>query len=469
MVDPKESHLAAVKQIFRYLKGTADLGLWYPKDTGFELTTYSDAYHAWCMLDRKSTSGHIQFLGDKLVSWASKKQLCVSTSTAEAEYVAAASCCSQILWTRTQLQDYGFKFDKIPIYCDSKSAIAISTNPVQNTKTKHIDVSHTVASSTVVSTERLSGSGVRLPDFVSKHHLDGALKAVESQLLEKFFEEIVGVKRVMKGKDPLLSQAPTDQTDVDLTGLLRAQQPPVSQAVPQSQAEISSKRHDHDSDHDHEGEKSKRQRTSGGFEHQIESIDLESDNEDASQTQNHNDSQRQECMEIVLYVDPNAEPMILVGKGRRDGEISDFSDDENDQGETTKEVDEVGQGENILDGVFGDINIEALNVLYVSDSPEDIHISPLRDEILEVSDVVSIPVSVPASQEIYVSLPQASMLVQSDILTFEEGPPMSNTDEPSVPNVSEANARFYRNALRMPFLEEDKKIAKKKHYGVYIH
>ncbi|KAI3715475.1 hypothetical protein L6452_22458 [Arctium lappa] len=137
---PKESHLAAVRRIFRYLKGTADLGLWYPKDIGFQLTAYSDADHAGCMLDRKSTSGHVQFLGDKLVSWASKKQLCVSTSTAEAEYVAAASCCSQVLWMRTQLRDYGFKYDKIPIYCDSKSAIAISANPVQHTKTKHIDV-----------------------------------------------------------------------------------------------------------------------------------------------------------------------------------------------------------------------------------------------------------------------------------------------------------------------------------------
>ncbi|KAI3758550.1 hypothetical protein L6452_06117 [Arctium lappa] len=136
----KESHLAAVEWIFRYLKGNADLGLWYPKDTGFQLTAYSDAYHAGCMLDRKSTSGHVQFLGDKLVSWASKKQLCVSTSTAEAEYVAATNCCSQVLWMRTQLRDYGFKFDKIPIYCDSKSAIAISANPVQHTKTKHIDV-----------------------------------------------------------------------------------------------------------------------------------------------------------------------------------------------------------------------------------------------------------------------------------------------------------------------------------------
>ncbi|KAJ9560607.1 hypothetical protein OSB04_005767 [Centaurea solstitialis] len=137
---PKESHLKAVKRIFRYLKGTVNLGLWYPKGSGYELTGYTDADHGGCKLDRKSTTGHIQFLGDKLVSWASKKQNCVSLSMAEAEYVAAASCCSQIIWMRTQLRDYGFKFDKIPIYCDSKSAIAISCNPVQHKKTKHIDI-----------------------------------------------------------------------------------------------------------------------------------------------------------------------------------------------------------------------------------------------------------------------------------------------------------------------------------------
>ncbi|KAJ9552445.1 hypothetical protein OSB04_016490 [Centaurea solstitialis] len=137
---PKESHLAAVKRIFRYLKGTPYYGLWYPKGLGFELQAYSDADYGGCNMDRKSTSGHIQKLGNKLVSWASKKQQCVSTSTAESEYVAAASCCSQVLWMQTQLRDYGFVYKKIPIYCDSKSAIAISANPVQHSKTKHIDI-----------------------------------------------------------------------------------------------------------------------------------------------------------------------------------------------------------------------------------------------------------------------------------------------------------------------------------------
>ncbi|KAJ9538141.1 hypothetical protein OSB04_030874 [Centaurea solstitialis] len=138
--NPKESHMMAVKRILRYLKGTPNRGLWYPKESGFELVAFSDADHGGCQLDQKSTSGHVQFLGDKLVSWGSKKQHCVSTSTAEAEYVAVASCCSQVLWMRTQLRDYGYSFYHIPIYCDSKSAIAITCNPVQHTRTKHIDI-----------------------------------------------------------------------------------------------------------------------------------------------------------------------------------------------------------------------------------------------------------------------------------------------------------------------------------------
>nr|GFA15554.1 copia protein [Tanacetum cinerariifolium] len=140
---PTEKHLTAVKRIFRYLKDTIHMGLWYPKDTGFELNTFSDSDHAGCLDSRKSTYGGIQFIGgDKLVSWSSKKQDCTSMSSAEAEYVSLSACCAQVLWMRTQLTDYGFYFDKIPIYCNSKAAIAISCNPVQHSRTKHIDVHH---------------------------------------------------------------------------------------------------------------------------------------------------------------------------------------------------------------------------------------------------------------------------------------------------------------------------------------
>ncbi|GJZ51404.1 retrovirus-related pol polyprotein from transposon TNT 1-94 [Tanacetum coccineum] len=90
---------------------------------------------------RACTSGGIQFLGgDKLVSWSSKKQDCTSISSAEAEYVSLSTCCAQVLWLRTQLTYYGFHFDKIPMYCDSKAAIAILCNLVQHSCTKHIDV-----------------------------------------------------------------------------------------------------------------------------------------------------------------------------------------------------------------------------------------------------------------------------------------------------------------------------------------
>nr|GEY68735.1 retrovirus-related Pol polyprotein from transposon TNT 1-94 [Tanacetum cinerariifolium] len=93
-----------------------------------------------CKYTFKSTSGGAQFLGEKLVSWSSKKQDCTALSTAEAEYVSLFACCAQVLWMQTQLTDYGFHFNKILIYYDLKSAIAISCNPVQHSRIKHIAV-----------------------------------------------------------------------------------------------------------------------------------------------------------------------------------------------------------------------------------------------------------------------------------------------------------------------------------------
>ncbi|GJX46908.1 retrovirus-related pol polyprotein from transposon TNT 1-94 [Tanacetum coccineum] len=111
------------------------------RNISLQLNGSFDSDHAGCLDSRKSTSGGIQFLGgDKLVSWSSKKQDCTSMSSAEAEYVSLSACCAQVLWLRTQLTDYVFHFDKIPMYCDSKAAIAISCNPVQHSRTKHIDV-----------------------------------------------------------------------------------------------------------------------------------------------------------------------------------------------------------------------------------------------------------------------------------------------------------------------------------------
>ncbi|GJR60748.1 putative ribonuclease H-like domain-containing protein [Tanacetum coccineum] len=109
-VTPKVSHLYAVKRIFKYIKGKPKLGLWYPRESPLDLVAYSDSDYAAANLDRKSTTGGCQFLGRRLISWQCKKQTIVATSTTEAEYVAAASCCGQ--------------------------------NPVYHSKTKHIEIRH---------------------------------------------------------------------------------------------------------------------------------------------------------------------------------------------------------------------------------------------------------------------------------------------------------------------------------------
>nr|GFA42056.1 retrovirus-related Pol polyprotein from transposon TNT 1-94 [Tanacetum cinerariifolium] len=102
---PTEKHVHAVKRIFRYLRGTTHRGLWYPKDSSVALTAFADADHAGCQDTRRSTSGSVQFLGDRLISWSSKRQKSAAISSTEAEYIALSSCCAQILWIRSQLLD----------------------------------------------------------------------------------------------------------------------------------------------------------------------------------------------------------------------------------------------------------------------------------------------------------------------------------------------------------------------------
>ncbi|GKD36649.1 hypothetical protein Tco_1252158, partial [Tanacetum coccineum] len=115
---PTEKHLQAVKRIFRYLKLTINMGLWSSKDTGISLTAYADADHAGCQDTRRSTSRSVQFLSDKPVSWSTKKQKYTTISSIKAEFIALSGCCAKILWMRSQLTDYGFQFNKIPLYCD---------------------------------------------------------------------------------------------------------------------------------------------------------------------------------------------------------------------------------------------------------------------------------------------------------------------------------------------------------------
>nr|GFB07685.1 copia protein [Tanacetum cinerariifolium] len=139
---PTKKHLEALKLVFWYLKGTINWSLWYPKYTAITLTANADADHAVCQDRQGSTCKSAQFLGDKLVSWSSKKQKSTAIFTTEAEYIAMSGCCAQILWMRSQLTNYGFDFNKIPLYCDNRSAIALCCNNVQHSRSKHIDIHH---------------------------------------------------------------------------------------------------------------------------------------------------------------------------------------------------------------------------------------------------------------------------------------------------------------------------------------
>jgi hypothetical protein len=137
---PRTSHRQAVKRIFRYLRHTPDFGLWYSASSSLALHGFSDVNFVGCRLDRKSTSGTCQFLGSSLVFWSSRKQSSVAQSTTEAEYVATASCCSQLLWITYTMSDFGEEYTHVPLQCDSTSAISIAKNPVLHSKTKHIEV-----------------------------------------------------------------------------------------------------------------------------------------------------------------------------------------------------------------------------------------------------------------------------------------------------------------------------------------
>jgi hypothetical protein len=140
--NPKESHLTTVKRILRYVNGTVNFGICFSQNTNLELVGYSDADWARNMDDRKSTSCECFYMGTNLVAWMSKKQNSISLSTVEAEYIVVGSCCTQLIWIKQLLTDYGFAQRKMIVYCDNTSAINISKNSVQHSHTKHIDILH---------------------------------------------------------------------------------------------------------------------------------------------------------------------------------------------------------------------------------------------------------------------------------------------------------------------------------------
>ena len=135
------------------MKETMNYGLWYPKNHNFQLSVYSNVDWANCMDERKSTSGGAFFLGDSLVSWLSKKQGSISLSNTKAEYIAIATCCTQVSWMIQTLADLEVKYNaSIPIHCDNTSAISVSKNHVFHSKTKHIPIKYHLLREQVTNT-----------------------------------------------------------------------------------------------------------------------------------------------------------------------------------------------------------------------------------------------------------------------------------------------------------------------------
>ncbi|GJS83134.1 retrovirus-related pol polyprotein from transposon TNT 1-94 [Tanacetum coccineum] len=169
--NPKATHLDAVKRIFRYLRGTTHKGLWYPNGTRIETIVYADSDYAGDYLDRKSTSVVCIFMGCFLTSWFSKKQTALAISTIEAEYVSVGKACQQALWMKQALIDCDIRLDDVPIMCDNKGAIDLSRNPVQHSRTKHIEIRHHFLRDNVlkgnISIEKVTSEDI-LADILTK-------------------------------------------------------------------------------------------------------------------------------------------------------------------------------------------------------------------------------------------------------------------------------------------------------------
>jgi hypothetical protein len=141
--DPTISHLKAAKRVLRYLQGTKDFKLVYPWKSNMELSGYADSSYGNCLDTRRSFSGYVFKLGGSAISWRSRKQRSVATSTCEAEYMALAMAAKQFQWLQRGIREL-LNYDKLPsaLFCDNNSAIDISYNPKLNDRTKHIDIAY---------------------------------------------------------------------------------------------------------------------------------------------------------------------------------------------------------------------------------------------------------------------------------------------------------------------------------------
>ncbi|KAJ0576790.1 putative RNA-directed DNA polymerase [Helianthus annuus] len=172
MQSPSKIHLGAARRVLKYVACTVDHGIWYKKNEICKLVGYSDSDWAACADDRKSTSAYVFSLGSGVIAWSSKKQATVALSSTEAEYIAAAGATCECIWLRRILEDLGFKQEEpTVIYCDNKSAINLSRNPVLHSRSKHIELRYHFIREMVMK-ERISleycSTNAQLADVLTK-------------------------------------------------------------------------------------------------------------------------------------------------------------------------------------------------------------------------------------------------------------------------------------------------------------
>ncbi|XP_019085495.1 PREDICTED: uncharacterized protein LOC109126416 [Camelina sativa] len=213
--DVDERLYRAVKKIIKYIKGTMNFGIFYTKDTNTSLSGYCNADWTRSVDDRRSTSGGCFFMGNNLISWHSKKQNSVSLSTAEAEYIALGSCCTQLLWMRQMSSDYGMDSHTLLIHCDNLSAINISKNPVQHSRTKHIDIRHHFVRELVeaklieIDHEHELGQIMEILEYIEDQHSEKKIAVGNSCLSCRLDEELHTPPSSLPPPTPHVSINPT--------------------------------------------------------------------------------------------------------------------------------------------------------------------------------------------------------------------------------------------------------------------
>jgi hypothetical protein len=178
--------LTAMKRILRYLRGTPDFGLLLRRSSSSDLVVYTDADWAGCPDTRRSTSGYVVFLGDKLVSWSAKRQIVVSRSSAEAEYRAVANGVAEATWLRQLLHELQAPPSRCTlVYCDNINVVYLSTNPIQHQRTKHVEIDlHFVRENVAIGQVRV----LHVP--TTSQFADIFMKGVPSSVFNEFWSSL---------------------------------------------------------------------------------------------------------------------------------------------------------------------------------------------------------------------------------------------------------------------------------------